>query len=230
MKSGILRHCAVAVILASTPWAAPSFGQDIAPSITAGTKPVIDKADARATVTIDAVSVVQSGTLVDIRLDESVSSKTHQKGDWFALSLSEPVMLGDSIIVPAGTPGRGQVVHSAKAGWGGKGGELILVARYLDFDGRRIGLRGMKLGARGKDNDNLAMATTMAIGPVGMLINGKNAALEKGTPASAKLAEDLSSPTKIESGDGADSVLPDPAVRIENGPSTGAENREGVEE
>ncbi|KTE05827.1 hypothetical protein ATE71_17525 [Sphingopyxis sp. H115] len=139
-----------------------------------------------------------AGTIIEIRIDEPVNSKTHETGDWYGISLARPIMLGDTVLIPAGTPGRGQVVHAAKSSWGGKAGELILGARYLEFEGRQIALRGMKLGGVGGHNEGLAFATSVAGGVVAMplvfAINGKNADIPVGTLATAKLAAELRPP------------------------------------
>lgn len=138
---------------------------------------------------------VPAGTLVHLRIDEDVNSKTHKTGDWYAITLLEPIMLGDRTVVPAGTPGRGQVVHAAKSGWGGKAGELILGARYLEYQGQQIPLRGMKLGGVGGNNEGLAFGATIAGGLVAMplvfALNGKNANIPAGMYATAKLAAAL---------------------------------------
>ncbi len=139
---------------------------------------------------------VPAGTLIQLRIDEEVNSKTHQTGDWYAISLVQPIILGDRTLVPAGTTGRGQVVHSAKSSWGGKAGELILAARYLDLDGRHVALRGMKLGGVGGNNEGLAFGASVAGGLVAMplifALNGRNADIPAGMYATAKLAEPLS--------------------------------------
>ena len=136
-----------------------------------------------------------AGTIIEIRVDEPVNSKTHKTGDWYAISLSRAVMLGDTVLIPAGTPGRGQVVHAAKSSWGGKAGELILGARYLEFDGKQIALRSMKLGGVGDNNEGIAFAASVAGGLVAMplvfAINGKNADIQTGMLATAKLTADL---------------------------------------
>lgn len=136
-----------------------------------------------------------AGSLIEIRIDEAVNSKTHKTGDWYAISLSQPVMSGEVVLIPAGTTGRGQVVHSAKSGWGGKAGELILAARYLEYHGRQVALRGMKLGGVGGNNEGLAFAATVAGGLVAMplvfALNGKNADIAAGTLATAKLSADM---------------------------------------
>lgn len=154
--------------------------------------------DATATEPATPLDHLPAGTIIEIRVDEPVNSKTHKTGDWYAISLSRPIMLGDAILVPAGTPGRGQVVHAAKSSWGGKAGELILGARYLEYDGRQIALRGMKLGGVGDNNEGIAFATMVAGGlvatPLVFAINGKNADIQTGMLATAKLTADMFPP------------------------------------
>jgi hypothetical protein len=187
--------------------------------------PVAPPASAPAVTTepapVDALTVpaeLAAGTMIEIRIEEPVNSKTHKTGDWYALSLSQPVMLGDALLIPAGTPGRGQVVHSARSGWGGKAGELILAARYLEFEGRQIPLRGMKLGGVGGNNEGLAFGATVAGGLVAMplvfALNGKNADIPAGLLATAKLAEALprknaAQPSASEEAASADTIAQD---------------------
>ncbi|WP_223181443.1 hypothetical protein, partial [Sphingopyxis sp. LK2115] len=159
---------------------------------------------------------VTAGTLIYLRLDETVNSKTHKTGDWFAISLLHPIMLGDLTLVPAGTPGRGQVVHSAKSSWGGKAGELILGARYLEHDGERILLRGMKLGGVGGNNEGLAFGASVAGGvaamPLIFALNGKNAHFPAGIYATAKLAVALPGDSSAVASATADPVVDKPAT------------------
>lgn len=145
---------------------------------------------------VPAATTIPAGTLIEIRIDTPINSRDVKSGDWYSLSLSQPIMLGDQTVIPAGAPGRGQVVHAAKSSWGGKAGELILAARYIEHDGHRIDLRGMKLGGVGKSNETLAMAASMAATPLAFAINGKNADVPEGTLATAKLVAELD-PAKI---------------------------------
>lgn len=179
--------CAIATLsLSST-----AFAQDT-PSATAVALPdaaIESPAGAPARATAD---ILTAGTPVVFLLVEAVNSKTHRKGDWFKIALDRALMLGDHTILPAGTPGMGQVVHSEKSSWGGKAGELIVAARYLDFEGRRLNLRGTKLGIAGETNAGKALAATIAVGfAAALVIRGKNADLPAGLLASAKLAEDF---------------------------------------
>lgn len=177
-----------------------AFGQEGAPvpgepTETASVETVSLGAEAPPAATVAMPEEVPAGTLIHLRIDETINSKTHRTGDWYAISLLQPIMLGDRTLVPAGVTGRGQVIHSAKSGWGGKAGELILGARYLEFDGKRIPLRGMKLGGVGDNNEGLAFGATVAGGlaamPLVFALNGKNADIPAGMYATAKLAASL---------------------------------------
>jgi hypothetical protein len=178
--------------------AAPVAG-DPAPSVVAVAtetpSPAADNAEIPATEPAPTPSVIANGTIVEIRLTEAVNSRSVKPGDWFGIALNQPVMLGDVTVLPEGVTGRGQIVHVAKSSWGGKAGELIVAARYLEFNGAQIPLRGMKLGGVGRNNEGLAFATSIAGGlaatPIIFALNGKNADLPEGTLASAKLAMDL---------------------------------------
>ncbi len=95
---------------------------------------------------------VPAGIRVVVEIGEAVSTRTHKRGDWFLIALSDPVVVGGQVIVPAGALGRGQVVDVRKPDFGGKPGRLVLAARYVDHGGRRLPLGGFSFGARGEEN------------------------------------------------------------------------------
>jgi len=146
-----------------------------------------------------APSVVPAGTLVALRVDENLSSRTSRRGDTFSLTLVNDIWSGNRLVVPAGTKGLGQVVHAAGKGFGGRAGELIVTARYLEIEGRRIVLRGFKLAAAGADNAETAAISTAMVPIAGVLITGTSATIRVGQLAQAKLAEPyrLQAPTLI---------------------------------
>ena len=131
-----------------------------------------------------------NGTLLDIELGEPISSKRQKRGDKFTLRLAAPVTLDGHTVLPAGTPGVGEIIHAAPSGGGGKPGELLLAARYLELDGRQIPLRGFRIGAAGTSRTNAAMGASIAIGPFAQFIHGREVEIPAGTHASAKLAAD----------------------------------------
>jgi hypothetical protein len=137
----------------------------------------------------EAQPAIPAGTLVAIRIDQSLSSQTSHRGDTFSITLMNDVWAADRIILPAGTKGIGEVIHSAGKGFGGRAGELIVTARYLDFEGRRVPLRGFKLAAAGEDKSMAALVSSLAVPMAGMFVTGSSATIGLGQLAQAKLAE-----------------------------------------
>lgn len=163
----------------------------LAPITVGAAQPVEAPIDAPVPNPAAPLTEMPAGTMIEIRIDEAVNSKTHKTGDWFAISLSQPLTHEGTTLIPAGTQGRGQVVHAAKSSWGGKAGELILAARYLELNGQQIALRGLKMGARGQSNETVALVAGAAATPLTFVITGKNADIASGTLATAKLSAPL---------------------------------------
>jgi hypothetical protein len=132
-----------------------------------------------------------SGTEVVVRVEEAVSSKTHVAGDFFKISLAEPIIHQHQIIIPAGAQGEGQIVHASKPQFGGKSGELILAARYVVHQDRKVPLRGFQLGAEGGSNQGLANAAAIFAAPLPLVIMGRSAVVPPGTTGIAKLKEPI---------------------------------------
>jgi hypothetical protein len=127
-------------------------------------------------------------TLVDIELAEAVGSKTHKRGDTFAIRLVAPFTI-DGQSIPAGAVGVGQVVDAAPAGPLGRPAKLLLAARYVEFEGRRLPLHGFRLGGAGKDATNTILVVGTLISPLGSLfIHGGEIEIPAGTRAQAKIS------------------------------------------
>ncbi len=166
-----------------------AVAQDAPPSQAATTVPaVVSPLPAPAS---SVCCTVPTGSVVEISIDEPLDSKTSAIGQRFAIHLTTPLQLSDGhFVIAAGTKGVGEVIHAARAHMGGKAGELLLVARYLDVNGVQVPLRGFRLGGQGKDNTGIVMAATVSIGVVGMLISGGEKRVAPGTIAIAKIAVD----------------------------------------
>ena len=169
-------------------------------------------------------------TPVEVVIDAEMGSKLSTTGAAFPLRLAQPIVIDGREIVPAGTLGTGEVVHAKKAGGAGAAGELVLAARFLDYGGRRIRLRSMRIAVSGKDaigavdGMNAAAAgaatlTPLPLGFIGFAITGRNIVVPKGTVAMAKTAEDFALVEQPASG-ATVTALPDPAG------STGAPGRQ----
>ena len=145
-------------------------------------------ANAPAMAPANAV-VLPANTNVELEMVDAVSSKTSKHGDMFKLRVALPVKSGDTVLIPAGTPAVGQVVHAEKSHGGGKAGELILAARYIDMPQGQIKLHS-SFGAAGRNRTGAALATSIAVGVFGMFVKGKEIEIPAGGPLSARLAED----------------------------------------
>ncbi len=148
--------------------------------------------------TVDATATcctVADGTFVQIEIAETINSRTAQRGQPFRLRLAEPLQHDGVILLPAGTEGTGEIIHADRARVGGKAGELLLAARSLQGpDGSAIPLRGLKLGAVGKDHSSGSLATSIAFGVIGMAVHGGEVEVATGTPAQAKLTGPITLP------------------------------------
>jgi hypothetical protein len=142
-----------------------------------------------------------AGTEVEIALAEPVSTHTKKTGDTFALRLAAPLIVGNHLLLRAGTTGVGDVVEASKPGLGGKAAKLVLEAHYLQVGDRRIPLQGLQLARAGHSNATEASAVGLTgvlfapLGFAGLAVHGGNVDIPDGQEASARLATDVVLPS-----------------------------------
>lgn len=139
--------------------------------------------DAPATAT----RMLAAETEIHLRLLEPIASNTHKHGDGFKLEVVEALAVDGEVVIPAGAACIGEVVHAAKAGFGGKAGELILASRFVQLGDREVKLRSFSAG-NGEQRVNLALGLSFVV--VGMFVQGKNIVLPAGTDVFASIAAD----------------------------------------
>ncbi len=61
-------------------------------------------------------AVLAPGTPVQVRLQETIDTKRNRVGDHFDATLDQPLVAGDRVVVPRGTPFSGRVVTSTESG------------------------------------------------------------------------------------------------------------------
>lgn len=133
---------------------------------------------------------IAAATIIDIEIMEALSSKTAKMDATFPIRVAVPVVVDGRELIPAGTAGMGQVIHAAKSGGGGKAGELLLAARYLDVNGVRVPLRRFRMGASGAQKADEAFAVGFVV-PFGqLLVKGKEIEFQAGARAHAVVAAD----------------------------------------
>ena len=132
-------------------------------------------------------------TTVLIQFDESVSSEKNRNGDRFRFHVAADVCVGDLVVIPMGTPGVGEVIHSAKSGMAGKAGELIVAARYVTVGSRNVRLRSFASGT-GQNLTNVANWTGILIGVPSLMIQGGRMTMPQHMLATVRTAETVTLP------------------------------------
>jgi hypothetical protein len=137
--------------------------------------------------------VVPAGTSVAVTVDEAVSSKTNGTGDRFAASLSEPIVVGNTVAIPKGAKVSGTVTDAKSAGRFKGNAELGLTLSSVTVSGKRYNLTtstySESSGSRGKRTalgTGLGAAAGAAIGAIAG--GGKGAAIGAGAGAGAGVA------------------------------------------
>ena len=189
------RPAAFVLLLALTPPRAMATEPD-APAAATGPAALVPAAEPAAAPRV----VAPAGTELVFEMGASLSSKTSQRGDRFPLRLAGPLRIDGQLLVPAGTPAMGEVVHADRARASGQAGELILAARYLEWDGRQLPLKAFRAGV-GKDRTSTSAGVILALGVAGYLVRGGELELTEGSLIAAKLRDPADLP-----------ALPEPAV------------------
>lgn len=147
-----------------------------------------------------AQPLLPKNTEVVLAVDAALGSRSSKIGDLFRIKLASPVMdAAGKILLRVGIVGEGEVIHAAKSGFGGKGGELILAARFLQCGDERVPLGRFHLGGAGKDTSKTTVVASAAIGAVSpiatlplMFVTGGEYNVPAGTLAQARISADTS--------------------------------------
>lgn len=135
--------------------------------------------------------VVAAGSVLEIAIETEINTRTAQPKDSFPITVARGFELGGYTVIPAGSPGHGEIVHSQKSGSFGKPAELLLAVRWIEVNGQRIEMRHFRphTGA-----DRTGTAGNLTFVPVAGLfspfIRGGEIVLPVGTVALAQVRED----------------------------------------
>ena len=80
--------------------------------------------------------VIDAGTLLTVTIDQTVSSKTNNKGDSFAASLAAPLSVGGVTVLPTGARAKGTVLQADSAGRVKGGAVLALTLDSITVNGQ----------------------------------------------------------------------------------------------
>ncbi len=164
--------------------AAALFGVGLGTAVQAAADPAMAPSSPIATY-------VPAGTYVYFEILDSLNSKLSKPGDRFRIRTTVPVALGGAAVVPVGALGEGEVIHAARARAAGKAGELILAARFIEHQGRKIALRGFHFAQTGTGRTDEAARVGLIAVPVVLFIGGGDVDVPVGARGQAKLVADL---------------------------------------
>jgi hypothetical protein len=108
-------------------------------------------------------SMLPTGTLLRIAMQNTVSSAHSRAGDTFSFTVVEDVMMGDRVAIPAGTKGTGKVVRSTPAHGGRVDGSLhVQFDPVKGADGTPIEIDITSQSLAADQNDKNGMAGSLA--------------------------------------------------------------------
>jgi type IV secretion system protein VirB10 len=172
--------------------------------------------------------IIPEGTVIEVRLAENVSTKTHQRGDLFELLLDRDIETEQRMTIPKGTLLKGRIVESVRPGKVKGKAEMIvaldsiqigeyeypILTNEIEFeaeatkgsDAKAVGISagiGAALGALfgGKKGAAVGAAGGAGAGTAGVLLSrGREIELEKERLLSFRLEKDLELNPIVDSG------------------------------
>ena len=137
--------------------------------------------------------VIRAGTEIVVTVDQSVSSKVNNPGDHFDASFAEPVVVGDTVVIPKGTKATGTVTDAKSAGRFKGNAAISVTLTAVRVHGEEYKLRTSVITEAGKGRGKRTALGAGGGAVVGGLIGalaggGKGAAIGAGAGAGAGTA------------------------------------------
>lgn len=130
---------------------------------------------------IIAQKTIQEGTVIRVRLLETLDSRTANTGEMVALEVADPLMIDGVIVIEPGAKVTGKVIESVKNKSLGRKGKLDFSIDFVKAkDGQNIPLSS-NIKEGGKDAVVGVVAAAAIINPLDLFIKGKAATINKGT-------------------------------------------------
>ncbi|WP_298018331.1 hypothetical protein [uncultured Parasphingopyxis sp.] len=123
-------------------------------------------------------------------MNEEITTRRNEEGDTFNLSVVHNVMLGDYVVIPAGTRAVGEITWMTGRGMFGKSGKMDVELRYIDLNGRRIDIEG-SYRQEGEGNTVATVAGVVLIPVAGLFITGRSGVIPEGRELTARLSSNL---------------------------------------
>jgi hypothetical protein len=132
--------------------------------------------------------MLTAGTPITLAVSQEVNSSTHRAGDVFPLTVLNDVRIGETVVIPRGTPAQGEVTWRTGKGAFGKSGKLEFSLRYIDLGGQHIPVSG-DFRQEGEGNTIATGIGIIAVGVFAGFITGKRARLPVGRELMSQIVE-----------------------------------------
>src|SRR5579863_568389 len=93
-------------------------------------------------ISVDVIPALREGTPVHLTFAADVNSKTADVGDKIALTLTEDIKSGDTVLVAKGAKAEAVVTQAERTGPGGAPGDIAFQVNTLNVNGTSVKLRG----------------------------------------------------------------------------------------
>lgn len=133
--------------------------------------------------------VLKAGTPITLAVTEEVNSSTHKEGDVFKLTVLNDVSVGQTVVIPRGTPASAEITWRTGKGAFGKSGKMEFALTSIDLNGKAIPVSG-SFRQEGEGNTVATGVGVLAVGLFAGFITGKRARLPAGRELMSQLAQD----------------------------------------
>jgi hypothetical protein len=137
-------------------------------------------------------TMLRAGMSVPMRtmIDLTTNGKNMAVGQRVPLEVAEAVQINGQVIIPAGTPGMGEITTVRNKGMWGKSGAFNGRVLYIRVGERQIRMSGT-FDDKGKTGTGGVVAAVALIPIAGFFTTGTSAKLPLGAPVKAFLDEDV---------------------------------------
>lgn len=124
-----------------------------------------------------------AGTVMSVQMDNEINSEVSSEEDTFTVTLAQPVVRRETIVLPAGTILEGRITKVKRAAVGGKSGDLEIIFQTLRLVGGKsrsiegVLVNDLKTESKASVNALTIVGTTALGGIIGAVSKVKNGAL-----------------------------------------------------
>jgi len=155
-------------------------------------QPVAAPVEAAAPAAMPAAAagglMLNAGLPITLAVAQEVNTSKHREGDTFPLTVVNDVKVGETVVIPRGTPAVGEVTWRTGKGAFGKSGKMEFVLRHLDLNGQRIPISG-EYRQEGEGNTIATGVAIIAVGVFAGFVTGKRARLPMGRELMSQIAQ-----------------------------------------